>query len=352
MTTFTTYRLHFTSPVHFGDNREDYGISLRYIHSDTFHAALTACLAKTGTEIPSNGDLGFCCSSLFPFYQQDMHDAPVYFFPKPLGMQQPVLKDLSKAKKVKKVQWIDTSYLNRILWGEPLIQDDQDIQNIQSGFLSQRTLSVDESGKQNKNSQVGNSVQEDSFFMQAQISPRVKVSRSGEKDATPFYMERLSFKGTSGLFLLAKGDTRLLEQGLAILSQEGIGTDRNVGNGYFEYEKGTMEIDIPKTGSHTLCLSTFIPESQEQLKEMLSGKNIAYDFARRGGWITDADHIGLRKNFIHVFLPGSVFKSATTQGDILGKIVDLRPDLSSIKHVPIPHPIWRNGRALFLPINL
>lgn len=342
MATFTTYRLHFTTPVHFGDNREDYGISLRYIHSDTFHAALTACLAKTGTEIPSDGDLGFCCSSLFPFYQQDMHDAPVYFFPKPLGMQQPVLKDLSKAKKVKKVQWVDSSYLNRILLGEPLIQDEKDIQNIQSGFLAQRTLSVDENCKQDKNG----------FFMQSQISPHVEVSRSGKEDATPFYMERLYFKGASGLFLLAKGDTRLLEQGLAVLSQEGIGTDRNVGNGYFEYEKGILEIDIPKTGSHTLCLSTFIPEHQKQLKEMLSGENIAYDFARRGGWITDADHIGLRKNFIHAFLPGSVFQPDATQSDILGKIVDLRPDLSSINRSPIPHPIWRNGRALFLPINL
>ena len=48
---FTVYRLHFTSPLHIGDAREDYGISLKTLSSDTLYAALTATLAKMGESL-------------------------------------------------------------------------------------------------------------------------------------------------------------------------------------------------------------------------------------------------------------------------------------------------------------
>lgn len=332
MATFTTYRLHFTTPVHIGDNREDYGSSLLSIQSDTLQAALTACLAKTGTTIPQNGDLGFTCSSLFPYYQKDRESKPIYFFPKPLNQKLPKLKDLSKAKQVKKVQWIDAAFFEKILFGQSPIQSETDCDYIQSTYLSKESIPTD--------------------FIQRQISPRVSVSRTGMEDATPFYMERLFFTDYSGLFFLAVGDTRLLDQGIGILSQEGIGTDRNVGNGYFEFEKAAIELDIPQNGSHALNLSMFIPDNKNQLEQLLSGKNVAYDFSRRGGWITDTAYTGIRKNFIHAFLPGSVFAKEMQQAECSGRIVNLAPDLSEINMQPIPHPIWRSGRALFLPINI
>jgi hypothetical protein len=57
--TFLIYKLHFTTPLHLGDARDDYSVSLKSIASDTMYAALTACLAKIGKEIPPDGDLGF-----------------------------------------------------------------------------------------------------------------------------------------------------------------------------------------------------------------------------------------------------------------------------------------------------
>ena len=67
MATFKIYKLHFTSPLHIGDQHEDEGISLKTIASDTLQAALMACLAKIGTSIPETGELGFTLSSTFPY---------------------------------------------------------------------------------------------------------------------------------------------------------------------------------------------------------------------------------------------------------------------------------------------
>lgn len=68
---FKIYKLHFTTPLHLGDARDDYSISLRSISSDTMYAALTSCMAKLGKENDiKNGDLNCSISSLFPFYQK------------------------------------------------------------------------------------------------------------------------------------------------------------------------------------------------------------------------------------------------------------------------------------------
>ena len=71
MATFKIFKLHFTSPLHIADRHEDNSNSLKTIQSDTLYAALMACLAKTGTEIPDDGNLGFTVSSLFPYYQRE-----------------------------------------------------------------------------------------------------------------------------------------------------------------------------------------------------------------------------------------------------------------------------------------
>ena len=108
METLKIYKLHFTSPLHISDEKaEDYSTSLKSIDSDTFYAAITSCLAKLGKDIPDGGDFGFTMSNLFPFYQKDENTEVVFFFPKPLKQTLPKLEDVSFAKKIKKVQWLD-----------------------------------------------------------------------------------------------------------------------------------------------------------------------------------------------------------------------------------------------------
>ncbi|MDR3272568.1 MAG: type III-A CRISPR-associated RAMP protein Csm4 [Flavobacteriaceae bacterium] len=345
MPKFKIYKLHFTSPVHLGDTREDYGISLKTISSDTLYAALTSCLAKIGKQIPNNGDLGFTISSLFPFYQQDKESKAVYFLPKPLKSELPNLKDVENAKAIKKVQWIDIDDFSDFLNGKANIGDKSEL--IKGDyFVSKAHLIV---GKDDK----GKDVAFDNKFIDTKVSPRVTVSRTGQEDAIPFYMDRVYFKDHSGLFFLVEGDTKLLDIAIDILQYEGVGTDRNVGNGFFEYNKlskSEIEINYPDDSEYVISLSMYIPENKQQLDGMLAGENVAYDFIRRGGWITTPPHISFRKNAIYAFTPGSIFSAEANQPFIQGKIHDLKPELDFDSR--IEHPIWRNGKSIFIPIKL
>ena len=146
------------------------------------------------------------------------------------------------------------------------------------------------------------------------------------------------------------GNTNLLEEALCLLSIEGLGTDRNVGFGFFDYSVDNLTLELPDDANHQVSLSLFIPESKEQLNEMLASNDVAYDFARRGGWITTYPYNTLRKNAIYGFMPGSVF--SLKEGQIcapMGRIVNLRPEIGELTP---DHPIWRNGKAIMLPVKL
>jgi CRISPR-associated protein Csm4 len=328
---FKVYKLHFTTPLHIGDERADYGVSLKSIHSDAMYAALTSCLAKVGKQIPDNGELAFTISSLFPFYQKDEDSAKaVYFLPKLLNQQLPKLKDISKAKKIKQVSWVDTFYFEKLINGVSLFENGDDENHITDTFLTSGNIEGD--------------------FISSQVSQRVKVSRDFSKDAEPFYMDRLYFKEKSGLFFIVDGDTTMLDIALEILQYEGLGTDRNVGNGYFEFSTDEIEIDLPKSDMG-LSLSMFCPETKEQLVKMIEGEKVAYDFIRRGGWITTSPFNSYRKKTIQMFTPASVFnlENEISSPIVLGKIVNLNPNLSFEN---IDHPIWRSGRSIFIPVKL
>ena len=332
-TEFSIYKLHFTTPLHLGDTRNDYSISLKTIYSDTLYAALTSCLAKVGIPIPADGDLGFTISSLFPFYQKDKDSGnAVYFFPK--GYKKSYVSDhtaeeLITAKDIKKIQWLDTYYFEKRINSNDNIYTDKN--SIQNEYLTGKEIDKD--------------------FIQSEISPRVTVSRTYGEEAKPFYMDRLYFKGNSGLYFLVLGDTKLLDIGIDILQHEGIGTDRNVGNGFFTFSKDEITLETPENTDYGMSLSLFIPESKVQLSGMLSGEKVGYDFVRRGGWVTTPPFHTLRKSAIHAFIHGSVFLLGNTNKvQVKGRIVNLKPELPYDEPKP-DHSIWRNGKSLFIPVK-
>ena len=333
MATFKIFKLHFTAPFHISDPSADSSVSLKTVHSDTMYSALMSCLAKTGHDIPANGDLGFTLSSLFPFYQKDEQSAAVYFLPMPLQTRIPDLKDVSKAKKVKKVKWVESEQYGTVLSGEHLFDGDSGhMAEINGEYLTSHNVPHD--------------------FVRSELSQRVKIeSRTGEKDALPYYVDRITFTDRSGFYFLAEGDVELLEKALQILSMEGLGTDRNVGFGFFDYDTDTLQIDTPITSSFVVSLSLFFPESETQLTSLLDSECVAYDFIRRGGWITTYPYHHFRKNVLYGFLPGSVFRlDDANEYQQIGKICDVSPALEGV--AKLDHKIWRCGRALTLPIKL
>jgi CRISPR type III-A-associated RAMP protein Csm4 len=332
MAIFNIYKLHFSSPLHISDQRDDGSISMKTIQSDTLYAALTSCLAKTGQEIPADGDLGFTLSSMFPYYQEKDDSSPIYFLPLPFQTRLPQLKDVSKAKTVKKIRWVDSDLYASVLQGKQFFDGtDENYANIHDSYLTARAFPVEED------------------FIQSDVAQRVFLeSRTGQKDALPYYVDRITFQDKSGLYFMATGQVELLNKALALLAQEGIGTDRHVGFGCFDFTTDTLTIETPQEAEHQVALSILIPESEDQMQQLLSSDLVAYDFARRGGWITTYPYNTFRKNAIYAFLPGSVF-CRTNNPNGVGRIVDLSPKIEAKSHI---HPIWRNGKSLTLPIKL
>ena len=336
---FKVFRLHFTSPLHISSRREDTSVSQKTIHSDTLNAALISCLEKVGKSV-EHGELGCVISDLFPYYQQDESDEPTYFLPMPLQATLPSLRDPADAKKVKKVKWIDSRFYSRVLQGEGFFNgNDEDISLIKASYLTARKLPEDVGGSRD--------------FIKSEAIQRVEIKdRTGKSPAIPYYIDRVTFKDFSGLYFLATGDTTLLEEAMQILEMEGVGTDRHVGYGYFKTLKTDkpLSLEIPEQAKHQVALSMFIPEDKEQLEKLLSDDNVAYDFTRIGGWITTSPYNTWRKNAIYAFLPGSVL-CRTDDGLCRGRIADLKPDCK-IGDKVVEHSIWRNGKAIMLPIQL
>lgn len=316
---FVAYLLHFPGPLHISNMRDDYGVSLQTISSDTMYAAITATLAIMGEDIPTNGDLGCIISSLFPYYQTEESAEPTLFFPKPMSF---TLKDddTNNIKILKKVAWIDKHYLELVLNGN-ISKEENVVSNVHDAYLTKSSIEK---------------------FIYSQVKNRVTISRSGE-DAKPFYMDDIYFKGHSGLFFLVEGDTSIIDKTLPLLSHEGLGTDRNVGHGYFEFTKTTIQLQVPEAADLGVVLSTYIPENKEQLAKNVDSSSAAYELIRRGGWITAASYNTLRKNAIYAFAAGSVL-GGVSSGE--GKLVDLAP-----KNL-VKHPIWRCGKTIVLPIKM
>lgn len=318
------YKLRFTSALHISNSRSDYGISLKTIDSDTIYAALTSCLAKLGETIPENGDLGFTISSLFPYYQKTKEDKPLYFFPKPINAK--ILDTAENRKQIKKIKYLNADYFSQILSGKIDIKDKE---HIKGDYLCSEEIDKD--------------------FIYSKVDQRVRIEdRTLKEDAEPYFVDKVFFKDYSGMFFIVQGNTTLLDKALPLLATEGIGTDRNIGNGFFEYTTDTISTNIPEKANYFLNLSMFFPESKEQLSALMNDENIAYDIQRRGGWITSYPFQSLRKNVIYGFSPGSVFRKDTFGLETLGKIVDLRPKWNDTNL----HHIFRCGRALILPINI
>lgn len=341
------YKLHFTTPLHLSNEREDYAESLRTLHSDTIYAAITASLAKIGIiENDFQGDLGCTISSLFPFYQKDKDSEPVYFFPKSRKIE--ILdKSFDIHKLVKKVNWIDRIFFERHLNGETFEKEYADKKKDENGkeqskYLKGSFLTAYNIPKDFITAQV---------FPHAQV-PRQQIINDKKQDTEIYYMERLFFKDFSGMYFIAEGDTGLLEKGLNVLCHEGIGTDRNVGNGFFEWTKDNIELEMPENTIYAMNLSLFLPENEDQLKKMLDN-NTAYSFKKRGGWITTNPYNTLRKNRVYMFEEGSVFKYRIDKMKKSGRIADLTPDLNEWpEEKKIKHRIYRNGESLFIPIKL
>ena len=328
MSRYKVFKLHFLTPLHIGLGRSTYDFSSSELHSDTITAALASIKAQQGASSEEIADMlrKVVVSSAFP-YVGDM-----LFLPKPLFVDQINIegKDVAEYRKaVKSVQYIESSVWTGLLSGQPVhitesqLKDKYIIPKGRNEFINP---------------------------IRKQVACRASVSRSGEDNTEPFYFEWLYFDSSCdcGLYFIADAESTVMqeiESLLVTLGETGIGTDRTVGGGQFEVK--CSEINFPDADSNStgwLSLSLYLPSLSEQKSFDLSKS--CYNLICRGGYMSGSTNENLRhlwKKSIYMYQEGSVFY---TEECPVGNIVDLRPNWNGQEM----HPVYRSGKALFIPV--
>jgi len=345
------YRLTFKTPLHLSDLRADYGKSEQRLHSDKLYAAVMQAWAMLGKTEWITQNPPFAISSLFP-YATDINKGFVYFFPKPYTLP---IKEENKnpdlSKKFKKIQFIDKEYFEQFLNG----YYDAIEKHLKGNYLTKSVFSKTPRKAQKENKD------EDLEIIISQTVPRIRWNRDEKKDSEPFYMDNLYFSEGSGLWFIFDGNEDIqnrFETALKLLSDEGLGTDRNVGNGRFIYESDILDINLPDEANYCINLSLYCPQNIETLKSQLIDNeqnqklfldnNTGYDFIKRGGWISEP-YNSFRKRYIYMFSEGSVFKKFTKGMFVTGESHDVTPEI--IFGTTNQHKIFRSGKAIFLPVK-
>jgi CRISPR-associated protein Csm4 len=331
--TYKIFKLHFHSPLHLSKGKEDdYGESEQVLHSDTLKSALYVCARKLfGGEAIGDDDSffkRFRISSAFPFYEGEL------FFPKPMLRLQPFdtneISEEKQGKSHKKIGFLGKNYFEDLIGANKLTI--QQAHLVSGGkFVSNHpdVLELDNAP-----------------ILKADVQQRVTIPADYAQDPLPYYVDRIFFNEGAGLWFAVDnnddGIFEIIEKTLKLLGDEGIGTDRAVGNGHFVTTTDTVHLKLPDNATHQLLLSLYCPQQSELNKSLLLMSS--YGLLKRGGYLASpdkAEHLTLRKKSVYMFTEGSVFE---TTAPLTGKIENLKPTYSGLSQ-----NVWRDGLAFSIP---
>ncbi|OKH53494.1 type III-A CRISPR-associated RAMP protein Csm4 [Calothrix sp. HK-06] len=337
------------SPAHFGELGIGMEETSERVYSDTLFSALMTTWAKMYGKDSIEMLLRRFLDKSPParisstFIYQQHPEGTTYYLPRPLGfpINYPVGDDLEFFKTYKKLSFLPLKVWQR--WYQ------------QSGFsgadaqeLIERTETKDSKG---------NLALAKTFDYKKthyiERHPKIAVDRVTQ--ATNFYhtgyVQFESETNRSGLYFLlnlTSEDKRLeneLHACLHLLGEEGLGGERSSGVGRFKVDWQPLPSEwkpvVNYTSSKHHCLmSLFWDDDKSKLAELIA-EDSAYQIRERGGWISSFSGEQLRRQFIRMFVEGSVL-SAEPQG----KLADVTPSLFK------KHRIYRSGIGLSIPIKV
>ena len=328
-------RLRFTTPLHLGRGSEELDRSETVYHSDSLRAALFAVglpYFPNWGEQPNTFFNTFRLSSCFPFAGEEL------FLPKPAlptRFQFSQTEEGKAAKKGKKLEFLSVPVFEQYVNAgttEPVI--DGNCITPDGRFVC-----------------AGKETAKKTFF-RSEVQQRVTVFHEGNDESTrPFYADRLFFEPDCGLYCWATFENSTIRQQilqtLRLLGEMGIGTDRTVGNGLFDFsaDSDVSEHTLHVGGLHNrqLSLGLYWPNQQEFGSIDLSQSY--WQLIKRGGYMggtSESAFLSLRKKSVYMFTEGSTFLAPKP---LQGRFDDLKPDWDA----PM-HPVWRDGQCLFLTI--
>lgn len=314
------------------------------VHSDGLKSALFAVGLQVYPEWAGQADAffnAFTISSAFPFCNDE------YFLPRP---QWPVSFRFSQteealfAKKAKKIQYVSAAFYTSFYAhvpesaAHPPVLEVEDRQVVQGQFLFARPQPSER------------------IIWETVTEPHAAKLEDPFGPPRYYTTSRTFFAEDCGLYFLIQFHDVSWRQpifnALRLLGHQGLGSDRTVGNGFFDFEPAKdvksfpfHPTEAPSAGDHKglfVALGMYLPTKEELDRANL--QESAWTLVKRGGYLAapeNPEHMRYRRKWVMMMGPGSVIKSRTKP---VGKRVDLRPDMP---HESIPHPVWRDGRCLF-----
>lgn len=187
--------------------------------------------------------------------------------------------------------------------------------------------------------------------------PHVTVDRVS--CASAYYeVGQVTFAPEAGLALLVRFTDPAyrprFERLLDLLGDSGLGGRRSSGSGAFAWHVGaSLAIDLGASEKRVVLLSRYLPRPDELAALRSTGS--AYRLVNVGGWLFSPGEMSQRRQRVRMIVEGSVLDASA--GALRGCIVDVRPDYSKSGPHPLlgagfgtPHPVYRSGLALTVPI--
>lgn len=239
-------------------------------------------------------------SSAFPYYITQNQEVKL-FFPKPcyplneqnleVESNEDKIQKMVERKKLKKIQWVEYS-----LWKQ-LIQDqyrEEDFKNtiqapkLFSSSITRNTIDRINGGTLQKGKH-GQLFVEDYYLLELQNPPETELQEIG-------------------LFFLCQDHTEgKLEAVLRLLSHWGIGGNKSIGKGIFEFRMEDFEIFEPQNANAMMNLSLYYP-LQEELKFYKNhSKLFQYQLEIRKGYYGELIDGKYQKQPLFYFKEGSIF---------------------------------------------
>lgn len=337
-------KLPFSGPLHLSRGKAEMDTADPILHSDKIKSAIAAAayvLFHEWSQAEKEAFFqAFKVSSAFPYWKD------VLFFPTPTMLLPDIegVDEWKQGKKKKKIKYLDQPNLEAILNGEqPATYPASVIQGINADESKDLVICATELPKDP--------------LIASEVTLRVNVPRDRveviEQDAGLYYQERLFFGNEVGLYFCLEYEENghqyedSILAAIQFLGDSGIGSDRTNGNGHFDFNKDQhfliINLRVPDHPTRQVLFSLYCPAETDDLKSLL--KDSSYHILKRGGYIAQPlqdNYLSYRKKSIHMFGEGSIF----SKGQSEGVIHDLQPE-----SVNIEHPIWRDGRPIFLPLK-
>ena len=326
------YHLQFQDPVHFGLEGIGQESVEQAFRSDSLWGAV---LQKWFLLFDDNPEelctrTPFSMSSCFPFING------VRFFPLPMGTFDAVIEDAAKKNAVQGVpgvkEWRKVKYI-----AEPLFR-----QVLKGKQLQPEDVRLDQVFPM---SSPGANDLKDSIFQQHEQRPRVMTDQmnGGVSEGAFFYCTDQFFGDKAGLFFLArfKDDSAQdkFDGALRLLGDCGIGADRSIGRGGFDFSCEKIKFPAPESSGNWLTLSLYHPTRQEVQKGVLTGGT--YSLIKRSG-PGGGFHVSRFRRADCWMLEEGAIIPFEARGD--SPCVLERSDF-------IPHNIYRNGGAFCIPLK-